>query len=158
MAGYSFYGSQCVSDKTLFSPLTNSSFSAPEATTDIHIQGPGTSLPAPTFPCPVLSHRPRSRFAPFSLKVGVKSARRESRRGGKHRKENPGENERKKEPRKPLGCNLSRQLGLCMAPKDPEPTDTHLRYPLLLPFLLCQQEPDSSNSRVFKFLVRILCP
>lgn len=94
MAGCSFYGSQCVSDKTLFSPLTNSSFLAPEATTDIRVQGPGTPLQAPTFT--VLPRCPRSRFAPFSLKVGGKSARRESRRGGKDRKENLGESERKK--------------------------------------------------------------
>lgn len=79
MAGRSFHSSQCVSDKTLFSPLTNSSFLAPEATTDTQVQGPGTFLQAPRFPFTVLPWCPCSRVSPFSLKVGVKFARRVSR-------------------------------------------------------------------------------
>ena len=34
----------------------------------------------------------------------------------------------------------------------------HMYDQLEQEFLLCQQESDSGNSRVFKFLVRILCP
>lgn len=156
MAACNFSGSQCVSDKALFSPLTNSSFLAPEATTH---RSSGTryvspflldshSLPPP--PAPLL------RVSPFSLKIGLKFARKEK---GKEKKrgggESPGENEGRSLRKFPQREQAAGQRGAPRPVRAPQRSDTnaHLRHPIPLRW----QERNSGNVKMFKFFVRILC-